>query len=135
MSFTDFPTFAVFFASLAGIGALITCLINILKTIGLVKDGQASTYSVGLNLLGLIVLFVLGVIKPAVNVQGLDQSAGQIANILVLVFGFIWQLVSSRFTHNNVLKGTPLIGTSYTIQAELAKAKAFEQQIIQRTTA
>ncbi len=133
MHLTDFNSFIAFFASLAGTGALITCLVNILKTVGLVKDGQAPSYVIGLNLLGLIVLFVVGVIKPDVNIQGLDQDAAQIASILILVFGFVWQLVSSKFTHDKVLKGTPVIGASYTYQAEAARIKSFAQEIARRT--
>ena len=92
MHFTDFNSFVIFFGSLAGIAAFITCLINIGKTVGLVKDGQASDYSLGLNLLGMVILFLVGVAKPDVNIQGLDSQAGIIASVLMLVFGYFWQL-------------------------------------------
>ena len=132
MHFTDLNSLVIFFGSLAGVGAFISCLVNIGKTVGLVKDGQAQTYVVGLNLLGLVVLFVIGIVKPDANIQGLDAQAGTLASLLMVVFGFVWQLISSKLTHDKVLKGTPLIGTSFTIQAELAKAKAFHTIIEQR---
>src|SRR5271157_1189204 len=134
MYFTDFNSFVIFFGSLAGVGALITCLVNIGKTVGWIKNGQAQTYVIGFNLAGLVGLFVLGVVKPDVNIQGLDAQAGQIAGILMLVFGFIWQNFASKFIHNQVLSGTPVIGMSYTAQAEADKAKAFANVIAQRAS-
>jgi hypothetical protein len=134
MHFTDFNSFVMFFGSLAGAGALITCIVNICKTVGWVKDGQAPVYVVGFNLVGLVALFVVGVIRPDVNIQGLDTQAGQIAGILMLVFGFIWQNFASKFSHDKVLKGTPVIGASFTYQAELARIKAFAHVIAQRAT-
>jgi len=53
---------------------------------------------------------------------------------LMLVFGFLWQNYFSKLAHDKVLKGTPVIGTSFTDQARAASIKAFAQQIAQRTT-
>ena len=71
----DIGTLVATLAALAGVGALIAVLVNIGKTAGLVKDGQATTYVAGLNLLALIGLFALKVFKPDFDIGGLDTPA------------------------------------------------------------
>ncbi len=44
--------------SLVGVGILVGAVVNILKSIGTVKDGQARAWSTGLNLAVLIGIFV-----------------------------------------------------------------------------
>jgi hypothetical protein len=105
------------FLALGGIGALIAAVVNILKTSGVVKDGQAPTWVVGLNLLGMASLLFLQVFQPSVDIAGLDVQAGSLATVLITVFGFVWQLISSRLTHTQALSGTPLIGKSYSVDA------------------
>ena len=66
----------------------------------------------GLNLAGLIGLFVAGVVAPEFDVVGLDGSLGQIAEILSLIFAFIMQNWVSKGTHSVFSKGSvPVIGT------------------------
>ena len=135
MHFTDLNSLVVFFGSLAGVGSFIAVLINIGKTVGLVKEGQAQAYSLGMNLAGLMILFVVGIVKPDVNIQGMDAQMGAVGSVLMIIFSFAWQLYSSKFAHDNILKGTPIIGASFTLLDEQAKAKAFEDEIARRTTA
>ena len=105
------------FLTLAGVGSLIAVLINIGKTVGLVKDGQAPTWSAGLNLAGLIALFVLQVLGKADLVPGLDNQAGALASALTAVFGFVWQLIVSLKAHS-ALKGTRIIGKSFSAERD-----------------
>ncbi|NPV85994.1 MAG: hypothetical protein HPY45_08310 [Anaerolineae bacterium] len=98
--------------ALAGFAALIAAIINILKTAGLVKDGQAQAWSAALNLIGLAVLLFLNVYQPAVDIVFLDKQAGQIANVLLVVFGYIVQLGGAKLAHS-ILLGLPIIGKSY----------------------
>lgn len=72
----------VLFGSLGGVGALVAALVNVGKTVGLVKDGQAPTVSTGLNLVGLVVVFVLGVVAPE-KIAGVSQYAGQFSEVLI----------------------------------------------------
>jgi len=103
------------FLSLAGVGSLIAVLVNIGKTVGLVKDGQAANWSAGLNLAGLIALFTLQLLGKAELVPALDSQAGALASVLTALFGFIWQLIVSIKTHNT-LKGTRVIGKSFSAE-------------------
>lgn len=114
---------------LGGFAALVAVLVNIGKTIKLVPDGLAPTVSTGLNLVGLIVLYVMGIVKPDFNIEQMDSVAGTLAQILALTFGLIWQLIASRLTHEKALKGLPLIGKSFSgeqVKAFLAGAVPME---------
>lgn len=117
------------FGSLGGIGALVAALVNIGKTVGWVKDNQAPTWVTGLNLAGLILVFVLGIFAPDMKIAGVDQFAGQLAIVLVTVFGFVWQILASKLTHS-ALKGTVLVGKSFTVEA--TRAKSFQADLLQR---
>jgi len=124
------------FGSLGGVGALIAAIVNVLKTTGLVKDGQAPTWVVGFNLLGMILLFALGIFQPNADIAGMDETAGQLAVVLFTVFGFVWQLISSKVAHS-ALKGAPVLGKSYANEmskAEMIKATAtaYEHDLLSR---
>ena len=100
--------------ALGGFAALIAVVINVLKSFGVVKDGQAGTWATGFNLVGLIALFVTGIVAPDFQVTGLDANMAQIAEILTLVFAFITQNWISKGTHEVFASGSvPLLGTSY----------------------
>jgi len=109
----DLLSLATQFLSLAGVGLLVAVLINVGKTAGLVKDGTAPTWSLGINLAGLVALFVLKVFAPQVDVSNLDSVAGQVAQILTIAVGLFVQLGGSRLGHE-LVKNIPLIGKSFT---------------------
>lgn len=98
--------------SLAGVGAGIALLINIGKTTGVVKDGQAQTWSAGLNLVGIVAVFVLKLVKPDLDWTFIDSQAQVLAEIGTLAFGFVLQLLSAKTTHAAV-RNVPVIGKSY----------------------
>jgi len=105
------------FLALAGVGSLIAVLVNIGKTVGLVKDGQAPTWSAALNLAGLIALFVLQLLGKSDLVPALDNQAGALASVLTALFAFIWQLIVSLKAHG-ALKGTRIIGKSFSAERD-----------------
>ncbi len=99
---------------LGGFAAMVAVIINVLKTFGVVKDGQAGTWSTGLNLAGLIGLFVAGIVAPEFDIPGLDANLAQIAEILSLIFAYIMQNWISKGTHSVFSSGqVPVIGKSY----------------------
>ena len=101
-------------ASLVGFAALIAIVINVLKLTGVVKDGTAQTWSAGLNLVGLVGLFILRVVKPDLDVGELDKQVGAFSQVAVVMIGYISQLLASKLTHVAV-KNIPLIGASHTL--------------------
>ena len=98
--------------SLVGIAALIAVVINLLKQAGVVKDGQAQTWSAGLNLVVLILLFLFNIFKPDIDIGEVDKQAAALAEVAVVVIGYVAQLLAAKATHAAV-KHVPLIGTSY----------------------
>lgn len=109
---SGFEELLVQWGSLAGVAALIGVVINVFKSLGIVKDGSAKTWSAALNMIGLAVLLLLRVYQPELDIGVWDQHAGQIANVLLVVFGYILQLLSSKVTHIAVT-GVPVIGKSF----------------------
>lgn len=95
--------------ALAGFAALIAFVINGLKYFGVVKEGDAPTWSAGLNLAGLVLLLVMRVYAPQVDVEGLDAQVAQFVEVGTVIFGYIIQLLSSKLSHA-VVRGVPGIG-------------------------
>jgi hypothetical protein len=111
------PDFAELFAqwvALAGVGALIAVLINVGKVLGWVQEGQSTTWSTGLNIVGMVALLLLQIFKPDMDIAALDGAAGQIAQALVILVGLVTQMLSSKGAHF-ALKGTPVIGKSFSV--------------------
>jgi len=108
----DLPTLLAQFMALAGVGALMALLVNILKVAGIVKDGDAPTWATGFNLVGLVVLLFLKVFVPQADIGQLDGIAATIAQIGILVLGLITQLLSAKAAHAAV-RGTWLIGKTH----------------------
>jgi len=111
----DLSSLLAQFLALAGVGALVALIINVLKVVGVVKDGDAPTWATGANLVGLVILFLLRVFVPQADIGKLDGLAATIAQIGVLVLGLVTQLLASRATHYAV-RGAALVGTSYSLR-------------------
>jgi hypothetical protein len=106
-------------ASLGGVAAFFTVLVNILKTVGIIKDGQAVNVVTVLNFVGAGIIIVLQLLGKIDLLPIIDSTAGTIAQIAMLVFGLVWQLIVSKQTHE-VLRGFPLIGKSFSADREKA---------------
>lgn len=108
----EFNNLFVMWGSLAGMAALIALVINVLKLIGVVKDGTAQTWSAGLNLAGMVLLFVANILQPDLDIAGIDEHVMNFVNVAVIVLGYVMQLVTSKVAHFAVT-GLPVIGKSY----------------------
>ena len=95
-------------AGLAGLGGLISVLINLLKKFGVVHDGTSEQWVQGLNLVAFIAVSV-------VYFLGIQVDWTWIDGILIFAttfLGFVVQLFGSRAAYS-VTKGIPVIGFSY----------------------
>jgi len=101
------------FAALSGVSALIAAVINILKTLSIVKDGEAQIYSLLLNFLALAGLIGLNLFSPQTDIAALDIQAEKLAELLLIVFAYTTQLGISKLSHK-IFKSAPFIGKSYT---------------------
>ena len=106
-----FDSLVVQWGTLLGFAALIAVLINILKLTGVVKDDTAQIWSAGLNLAGLVALFLARMFIPDLDIPFLDEQAAQFANAMTVIVAYISQLLSSKLTHY-AIKGVPFFGVS-----------------------
>ncbi len=103
------------FATLSGVAAFVTVVINWLKVLKVVEDGDAPTWSLGLNLAALVGLFFANVLK--FNIAGLDNIAATIAEIAALVLSLFVLLGVSKVAQT-VVRGLPVIGKSFSFDEE-----------------
>src|SRR5687767_8037579 len=83
----------VSFATLAGVSALVTALVSILRWAGVIKtDESAGRFTAGLNLVAFVVLAVFGVFRPDLDLTFLDGLAAKAATIALFVLGFLTQM-------------------------------------------
>lgn len=97
--------------ALGGIAALIAVIVDGLKQFGVVKDGDAATWSTAFNVLALVVLFALKVFKPDLIPQA-DSLAKSIAQLGVVILALLSQFGVSKATHM-LLLGVPLVNKSF----------------------
>ena len=100
-------------AGLAGLGGLISVLVNLLKAIGLVKDGTSEQWVQGFNLVAFIAVAVVYFMKVQVDWAQIDGWLGVLATFI----GFVVQLFGSKVTYA-VTRGAPVIGFSYSNKAK-----------------
>ena len=100
------------FAGLAGLGGLISVLVNFLKVVGVVKDGTSEQWVQGFNLVAFIAVAVIYFAEFQVDWAQLDGWL----TVMATFIGFIVQLLSSKVTYS-VTKGLPVIGFSYSNKA------------------
>ena len=111
-------TIIIQFAQLAGVAAVIAAIVNICKAIGWVKDTFGGQVTAGLDLLALIGLIALHYFAPTVSLQFVDNQAAVLAQILMMVLGYVLQLITSMATHNTLkTMNIPLIGFSHSPKA------------------
>lgn len=108
----EFNELVALLVSLGGVGAVVAMLINVGKSVGFVKDGQAPAWRTGLNILGLAVLFLVKIFKPDFDVAGFDAQAAQFAAVASTVVAYLVEIGASELAHK-YLKGVPLIGKSF----------------------
>ena len=98
-------------AGLAGLGGLISVLVNLLKAIGVIKDGTSERWVQGFNLVAFIAVAVVYFMKVQVDWAQIDGWLGVLATFI----GFVVQLFGSKVTYA-VTRGAPVIGFSYSKQ-------------------
>jgi hypothetical protein len=110
----DFLNLVNTLLAMGGFASLVAIVINVLKAVKVVKDGQAGLWSAGLNLGGLILLYVLKIYDPEFDTDVINTHMAQIAEILSLVFAYVMQFFITKTTHGVLSDGkAPVIGKSF----------------------
>lgn len=100
--------------ALSGTGAFVAFLVNALKALRIVRDGDAPKWVTGANVVLLGALFATQVFAPRVDISRVDWLAGQLAQAGMIALGIFVQFGSSRLAHVAV-RGFPLIGKSHSL--------------------
>lgn len=114
----EFPDVTQLFAALVGIpgfALLASAIINALKKLGWVKDGQSGAWLTGFNLLGVVLLFIAGVFNIQYDSKILSEQLQLVANALIALIALFGQNKISVDFWYPLLKQLklPLISTSF----------------------
>ena len=109
------------FGTLLGFAAFVSMLINVGKMIHwkdksgnviyLIPDGTADKWIAGINLAGVIALYILRLVVPDFDIIQVDTLLGEIALAGAYILGFVGMLVGAKITYFGT-RGLPVIGTS-----------------------
>jgi len=99
-------------SALAGVAALIALVINVLQHFPLGEDGKAQSWSAALNLIAMAVFLGLKIYNPQVDLAGIDAEIAKVAQMALIILGYVAQLGISKGTHA-ALRGVPVLGKSY----------------------
>lgn len=106
--------------TLLGFAAFVSMLINVGKWIHwvrdgvihyLIPDGSADKWVAGLNLLGVVALYITRLVVPDFQIVEIDTVLGEVALAGTYILGFVSMLIGSKITYFGT-KGLPGIGTS-----------------------
>jgi len=106
-----FENVSLIIAGLAGLGIFLSAFVNVLKMLGAVGDGMGDKWFKGLNLIVFIVVAVIYFFEVPVDWSQVDSWL----TILASLIGLIIQLASGKVAYEYVLRGTPLVGFSHSL--------------------
>ena len=96
----------ILIAGLSGLGGLISVIVNILKQVGVVKDGTSETWFQILNLIAFVGVAVVYFLK-------LPLDWGQVDSWLILIsafLGYVAQILGGKLTYKTIGGKAPVIG-------------------------
>lgn len=96
-------------AGLAGLGGFISILVNVLKAVGVIKDGTSEGWFQAFNLVAFIAVAVVYFVKIPVDWSMVDDWL----NLGMLLLGYILQIASGEFTYKTLKGKVPLIGFTF----------------------
>ena len=100
--------------AVGGFGALVSAGVNVLKVLGLVRDGDAPTWITGFDLLGVVALYVATAFKLPFDLEIIGPQMDIVAQFLVALGQLIIAFGGSKLFYA-VARGAPLIGKSHSI--------------------
>lgn len=109
------------FGTLLGFAAVVSFVVNVLKLVGVIKDGFADKWVAGLNLLGVVALYVTRLVVPDFQIVEIDTTLGEVALAGTYILGFVSMLLGSKITYF-ASRGLPLIGTSNSASSSVIMA-------------
>jgi len=96
-------------AGLTGLGGLVSVIVNLLKAVGVVKDGTSETWFQILNLAAFIGVAVIYFVQVNIDWGQLDQWLILLSTLL----GYVLQILGGKLTYKAIGGKAPLIGYSF----------------------
>lgn len=93
------------FLALGGFAAFVPALINLLKYLGVVKEGDANGWQSLLNSFLFLIFIGLRILLPDFDVGIADTIFAQIAAVIVAVLTWLGQFGISRFAYSRLWRG------------------------------
>ena len=106
-----FETLLLEFSALVGFASLVSLVVNVLKVVGVVKDGTAPKWVAGINLVGLIAFIIARLVVPEFEFANLDTVLAQVAIAGSYILSYVLMILGSKVTYA-IVKGLPAIGKS-----------------------
>jgi hypothetical protein len=110
----DITQLVVIVLAVGGFGALVSAGVNVLKVLGLVKDGDVPTWITGFDLLGVVLLYLATTFKLPFDLEIIGSQMGVVAQFLVALGQLIIAFGGSKLFYA-VARGVPIVGESHTI--------------------
>lgn len=110
----DITQLVMIVLAVGGFGALVSAGVNVLKVLGLVKDGDAPTWITGFDLLGVVLLYLATAFKLPFDLEIIGAQMSIIAQFLVALGQLIVAFGGSKLFYA-MARGSPLIGKSHSI--------------------
>jgi len=110
---------ATIIASLGALGGVISMLVNVLKSFGVIKDDQSEKW---VGIINLIVYIIVAVIF-FLNVPADWAQVNGYLEVAAVILGYLVQILGSKLAYP-LLKGTPAIGYSYSLEKDRQKTEA-----------
>lgn len=96
-------------AGLAGLGGFISVLVNLLKAVGIVKDGTSEKWFQILNLLAFVGVMVVYLLQIQMDWGKLDDWL----ILLSALIGYVVQILGGQLTYQTIGGKAPVIGFSF----------------------
>lgn len=96
-------------AGLAGLGGFISVLVNLLKLVGIVKDGTSEKWFQILNLLAFVGVMVVYLLQIQMDWGKLDDWL----ILLSALIGYVVQILGGQLTYQTIGGKAPVIGFSF----------------------
>ena len=110
----DITQLVMIVLAVGGFGALVSAGVNVLKVLGLVKDGDAPTWITGFDLLGVVILYLATAFKLPFDLEIIGPQLGVVAQFLIALGQLLVAFGGSKLFYA-VARGSPLVGKSHSI--------------------
>ncbi|MCK9592759.1 MAG: hypothetical protein M0Q91_12220 [Methanoregula sp.] len=97
---------------MVGFGAFVSAVVSVLKTFGVVQDGDSQTWVTGFNLLGVIAIYIAKAAGTEVDLVTIDANLSTAATLLIACGQLVVSLGGSKLFYSTA-KGMPVLGKTF----------------------